>query len=492
MKKIIKRFVCALLAAGVLCGSTFSSAAYTKFDFIVDIAQEYGLDMEDTDLLREYFNEFLEKNPQFFGTLVNGILSLVDSHSAYYTAEEYNSGFDLSADNYVGIGVGIQNTAYGVTISNVAIDSPAEKAGILEGDVIVKINDTYVGGHTLQEVSDMLRGETGTSIFVTIRRNGKETQYLMSRADMTKSQISVKDLGGRVKYIKYAGLGYATDIERFKTVWTSLENDGTQGVILDLRGNLGGQINAALEVLNRIIPDKDVHYMSLRYREELGGIQDYRSQGIGKKMEEIVVLVDEDTASAAEMVAGSLQDLGYATLVGNQTYGKGVGQMHIGMVDGTYVSITSLEMLLPKTGGYEGVGLTPDIHISNSSAKNNYAYLKAMDTRKPLYYATSSTTIGGLNQRLLLLGYDTYDMNYYSTRTRSAVRQFQRDNGLPQTDYCDTATLKKIAEKTEQLKNTVVQKDLQLDIAEALCRDAVSAAEKTPVDDAGTQNGAAA
>ena len=474
--------------AGVLALSilTTSAFAYSRFDLIMDIAQAYGLDLEESDILRNYFDKFLSEHPEYFNQIVNDILQAHDVHSMYLTAEEYNRGFDLTASSYVGIGISFKKKATGYVIESVFEGGPAAKAGLKAGDVIVKIDDTPVGPLDSDSVVKKLMGADGTSIWVTVRRNGQEKTYLMSRKAVTKSNVQSETVAEGVEYIKITGMGYEQDIEKFDNIWKSLPSKKTAAVILDLRGNSGGLISMALDMLNQIIPDDGVKYMSIRNREDSGGITRYYSEGLGFKLNKIIVLVDGNTASAAEMVAGSLSDLKYATMLGTKTYGKGVGQVHIGLTDGSHVIVTTLQMLLPVREGYEGTGLTPDLQISNKNGTNSMSYLNAMDTSKTLYYGQSSQSIRGLNQRLIALGYQTYDLDYFSTKTQQAVRQFQRDHGLAIKDSCDSATLKAIESTIQEMRNSVIVNDQQLDTAIAICKNAAQKPLQYTVNDDGT------
>lgn len=488
MKKytLKKSFRC--LLAGILALTIFctSALAYSKFDLIMDIAQKYGLDLENEDILREYFDKMLSEHPEYFDEIVNDILQTYDSHSMYLSGEEYSEGFDTQSSSYVGIGVSLKKKPAGYTIESVFQDGPADKAGIKAGDVIVAIDGTATGPLETQEVVDLLLGDQGTSIWVTVRRNGAEKTYLMSRNAVTTSNIQSETVADGVEYIKLQGMGYSEDQDKFDKIWDGLAAKKTAAVILDLRGNHGGLITMALDMLNKMIPDKDVKYMTLRSREDQSGTKEYYSEGIGLPLNKIVVLVDGETASAAEMVAGSLSDLKYATMVGEKTYGKGVGQIHLQLTDGSYVVVTTLQMLLPVRQGYEGIGLTPDLQLSNTSSTDSMSYLVNMDTSKTLHYGESSDSIHGLNQRLLALGYSTYDTSYYSTLTRQAVCEFQRDNGLPIMDSCDSATLKALESKITEMKNSVIVNDQQLDTAITICKNAAQKPLKYTVKDDGT------
>ncbi len=485
-RSLLKKMRCLLAGFLALTILSTSAFAYSRFDLIMDIAQAYGLDLEESDILRNYFDKLLQEHPEYFNQLVNDILQAQDSHSMYLSAEDYSQGFDLTASSYVGIGISFKKKAAGYTIESVFEDGPADLAGLKAGDVIVAVDDTAVGPLDSDSVVKKLMGAQGTSIWVTVRRNGQEKTYLMSRKAVTKSNVQSETVAEGVEYIKINGMGYEEDIEKFNKIWDGLAAKKTAAVILDLRGNSGGLISMALDMLNKMIPDEGIKYMSIRNREDMGGLTKYYSEGLGLDLNKIIVLVDGETASAAEMVAGSLSDLKYATMLGEKTYGKGVGQVHIGLTDGSYVVVTTLQMLLPVREGYEGTGLVPDLQISNKNGTDSMAYLTAMATNKTLYYGQSSKSIQGLNQRLIALGYQTYDLDYYSTKTQQAVRQFQRDHGLPIKDSCDSATLKTLESVINEMRNSVIVNDQQLDTAIVMCKNAAKQPLKYTVNEDGT------
>ena len=294
----------------------------TWFDGVWALIDAFGLKAEhDPYVLQNYINKYLEKHPDEMYDVLNDILSLLDTHSMYLSSEEYSQGFS-TLEGFVGIGVGLQETENGVQIAEVMRYSAAEEAGLQIGDLIVKINGEDATGLKNADVASKLRGEEGTSVKLTVRRYGRDITVTCERRQVNRVYVSNKTMADGVEYIKVSAIGSQNDWSAFSEIWDSLPSKNTRAVILDLRGNGGGLIDAALKMANVMTPVKDAELAGVRYRDDMGGLEQTYSTGNALPLNKIVVLVDGGTASAAELLAGSLQDTGSATLIGSKTYGS--------------------------------------------------------------------------------------------------------------------------------------------------------------------------
>lgn len=402
----------------------------TKFDFIMQYVDWFSLGAEGQDVLRQYFNQYFEKHPEEFVQLVNDIMQSIDSHSMYMSAEEYAATFGQSLSAYVGIGITMSSDGGGL-IEDVYEDGPAYEAGLRAGDVFVKVGDTNVEGKPNGEITPLVRGEEGTSVSITVRRGGELLTFSVERRAVSPQHVSSKTLAKGVEYVKVAAMGNEGDTQKFVKIWNGLAAKGTRAAILDLRGNGGGLVSMAQTMIETIVPDEGRKYLGLRYREDDGGRQEFFTPGGGPRLNKLIILVNGGSASASEIVAGSLSDLGEATLLGEPTYGKGVGQYHMPMPDGSMLILTSFEMQLPKRGVYEGEGLKPDLYIENSGAKTSMAdALTPLPTDAVLRPGDRGDAVRAMTERLSLLGYLDGAQDGFDAAVLGATRRFAAACGI--------------------------------------------------------------
>ena len=323
----------------------------------------------------------------------------------------------------------------------------------------------------LEEISmESLRGEEGTSVKLTVRRYGRDITVTCERRQVNRVYVSNKTMADGVEYIKVSAIGSQNDWSAFSEIWDSLPSKNTRAVILDLRGNGGGLIDAALKMANVMTPVKDAELAGVRYRDDMGGLEQTYSTGNALPLNKIVVLVDGGTASAAELLAGSLQDTGSATLIGSKTYGKGQGQFHIDLVNGDKLVITTLELELPKQGCWEGVGLTPDIQLENRKVTVNTKNLKSLDTSTTLRFGDSSDAVYAMTERLSLLGLLTEATGRYDGDVADAVASFRAAYDLPAALYASPEMLSALDEAVTALNGQTYLVDDQLQSALEMCR----------------------
>ena len=355
MKKTAKRLTALALSAAMLTAPagaiTADGQSETWFDGVWSLIDAFSIKTEhDPYVLQNYINKYLEKHPEEMYDVINDILGLLDTHSMYLSSEEYSQGFS-TLEGFVGIGVGLQQTAGGVQIGEVMRYSAAEEAGLQIGDLIVKIDGEDVSGAETADVASRLRGQEGTTVSMTVRRQGRDITVSITRRQINQVYVSNSTLTQGVEYIKISSFASENDWQAFSEIWNGLAKKNTRAVVLDLRGNGGGLIDVAFKIANAMTPDKGVTLAGVRYRDDMGGLDETVSTGGGLPLNKIVVLVNGGTASAAELLTGILQDTAEnVTVVGEKTYGKGQGQMHLPLIKGDKLVITTLEMELPGQG----------------------------------------------------------------------------------------------------------------------------------------------
>lgn len=300
-------------------------------------------------------------------TLADGIYkglleSLDDPYSCYYTADEYKQLMESSAGVYCGIGASVsQNAVTGIkTIVKVFEEGPAYKAGLLPGDIIVKVDGEDVTGCDLTEVVSRMKGEEGTEVVVSVTRDQKETplDVKITRAKVEYPTVASKMLDGKIGYISVAEFDKITSTQ-FRSAIDNLEDQGMQGLVIDLRNNPGGRLETVVDMLDRMLPKG-----LIVYQEDKNGRCDEEYSTDKEKFEQpLAVLINGNSASASEVFAGAIQDYGIGTLIGTTSFGKGIVQSILPLNDGTAIKVTVSKYFTPKGRNIHGIGIEPDITV---------------------------------------------------------------------------------------------------------------------------------
>lgn len=446
----------------------------TQFDMVLYEIERYGLFAEGhemSDGQRAACNARIAGG-ESLSTVVNEILAKHDSHSFYLSAEEYEEGFSSLTSDYVGIGVTTQQIEGSAVIVEVNYGGPAREAGVQVGDVLVAIDGAPVAGKSLDEIAEDMRGEPGSKVKLTFRRAGQTREITVTRRAIYQDYVWSKTLEEGIEYIKVEAFGSMDDAAHFLEIWDALDDKRTAAVILDLRGDGGGVIEAALVMLDEMLREK-TEVVTCRWRKDSGGDQVITSSGGGLPLNGLYVLVDKDTASAAEMMAATLKDTGTGQLIGEKTYGKSLGQFHLSMPSGDSLVITTLEMRTPKTGVWEGKGIEPDIAVPSLLPVGDYMKGKEpLTERRPLIFGESGPAVQALTERLTLLGLMTKPTDTLTAEVLKAVHTYQAASDLPETINVDIPTLKSLNKTISSVSGYYV--DNALDEALTLARAAAS------------------
>ena len=298
-------------------------------------------------------------------TLVDGVYagllgSLDDPYSAYYTAEEYEDLMSTLTGNYAGIGAQLQKNAETgeVTITKVYADTPAEKAGLKEGDNIVSADGNLAVDEDLDVFVQHIRGEEGTEVELVYIRDGEEHTVKCTRAQVATPTVEHKMLEGNVGYIAVSQFTEHT-YDSFVEAYEDLESQGMTAVIFDMRNNGGGLLDSVVDILDYILPEGTVVYTM----DKAGNREDFTSGGASHKDIPMTVLVNGNTASAAEIFTGAIRDFKYGTIIGTNTFGKGIVQSTIPFTDGSAIKLTTQTYYTPSGECIHGKGIAPDIEL---------------------------------------------------------------------------------------------------------------------------------
>jgi carboxyl-terminal processing protease len=377
-KRIISLILAALTVMSISVMPIFAitdaeaeAKAYELIQLIV-LGNEYST-QEDGDgtifAIYPALADAIKKDPALYDKLKNAFFANSDEYTRIYTADQFAA--NMYGTGTIGIGVTFfaDETDIGLTVSAVSSNSPAEKAGIKKGDKIIAVNGEDISKLPYEDAYNKLvpfAKDESKSFTVTISSGGKEKDVKLKPAKINNAVDSVTfgtvetETKGTVGYI-YISDFYVDTPDYFQIALEALEKEGVKSLVIDVRNNGGGETNAMYEILNMVIPAE----LPMYYILQNDGITMTTSDDLTDFTPDIVVLTDNNTASAAEVFAGVLQYNGVATLVGEKTYGKAIGQSHFDLGGGKYFALTSLELFLPNGKNWNGKGLTPDVKATD-------------------------------------------------------------------------------------------------------------------------------
>lgn len=292
-----------------------------------------------------------------------------DKYTVYYTADEYAKIQESSNGAYYGIGVVVRKNDDGTILVVEPYDgAPGKEAGMRKNDVIVTVNGESVADQDLNSVVAKIKGDEGTTVNVGIRRDGSDdiTELTVTRRKVEIKTVAYEMLDDSVGLITISEFDKVT-AQQFKEAYAQLETLGMKGLVIDIRSNPGGLLNVVVDMLDEILPDGLIVYTEDKY----GNRQEYNGSNPDVIDVPLAVLVNGESASASEIFAGAVQDYGAGTIIGTQTFGKGIVQTIRRMSDGSAIKYTMAKYFTPKGQDIHGHGVTPDIVEELSDEFNN-------------------------------------------------------------------------------------------------------------------------
>lgn len=328
-----------------------------KLDLISSLIEDYYLYEDDID--KE--------------DLIDGIYSgyagaLGDPYTEYYDEEETEALYESTSGEFSGIGATMSQSLDSgeITISNVYEDSPADKAGMKSGDIIYKVDGRSVSGQDLETVVSWIKGERGTDVVIHVLRNGEELELTATRDIIEVQTVSHEMKDGQIGYILISEFDSVT-YDQFVAALDDLESQRMQGLVIDLRGNPGGNLTTVTDMLKLLLPEGTI----VSTKDKYGNTEEITCDGKHEFTKPLAVLVNQYSASAAEIFSGAIQDYGTGTIVGMTTYGKGVVQQLMDLGDGTCLKVTIAEYYTPSGRSINGTGVTPDVEVEYEYDENN-------------------------------------------------------------------------------------------------------------------------
>lgn len=350
--------------------------------------------IEDT-IDKYYYKTDVDREAMAEGMYAGVIASLGDPYSVYYTEEELNDLMEQTEGIYYGIGAYVSlDTETGLAlISGVIEGTPAEEAGLRGGDIIYMVDGEITQGLELSEVVAKIKGLEGTTVKVTVYRDG-EADYLefdVERRKIESPTVNYEMLEQEIGYIQITEFGDIT-VTQFEHALADLRTQGMRGLILDLRGNPGGNLTSVVEISEQLLPEGLIVYTEDRE----GNRMEYNCDGEQEFNLPLVVLIDGYSASASEILAGAVKDYGIGTLVGTTTYGKGIVQRVLSLSDGTAIKLTVSTYYTPKGNNIHEIGVAPDEVVEfDSEQYYENEYDNQLERGKEILAEQMGVSLGG-------------------------------------------------------------------------------------------------
>ncbi len=314
---------------------------------------------QDWSRWKEHYLPYIKTNEDVYVAVNSMLQSLDDPYSRFMNISEYESQNSNIESNVSGIGINIMSIADKIIISNVLDDSPAQKSGLMIGDMITHINNKKIDGMSLEQTVSLIRGEKDTNVRIDIKRNNTKIVKIIKRDLVRIKSVNYKILPGEIGYIQVVSFMGMYVPQEFSKALEKTNN--TKGLIIDLRGDAGGLLNNAVIIANMFI--KKGNIVSVVYRNGMQSKVPAQNEAIFKE-KPIVIIVNRGTASASEILVGALRDNKKAILVGDRTYGKNSVQQIIPMPNKTGMNITIAKYLMPNDEDIHNVGIQPDYKVS--------------------------------------------------------------------------------------------------------------------------------
>jgi carboxyl-terminal processing protease len=423
--------------------------------------------------IKENYKDNVDYSQLVDGAYKGVIDSLGDPYSVYYeTPEEAENFIEAVSGEYSGIGLSIENYNGKCRVIAPLVGTPAERSGIKSGDIVTKIDGIDISTKTLDEAADMMKGAESTKVTLLIDRAGQKLTFTLTREKIKTTSVYPKVLDDKIGYIQITSFDNDTNVE-FASALETLEQQGIKSLIIDERNNPGGYTNVAMDIAAQLIPKGPIAY----YMHQGAVVETYVSNGVNDYDLPTVLLVNEGSASASEILAGALQDSKTAKLIGTTTFGKGVAQVIFDEPSGMNTKLSVEYFVTPNKNKIDHVGIKPDYTVQNTSNQDSealaqkYIGFAPMNEKVKPVAGSVGLNVYGAQQRLAMIGYSVTVSGTMDAATVDAVKKFQKENGLYASGVLDFTTMASIDKATviyiTGAKNT---QDLQLEKAISLLK----------------------
>ena len=445
---------------------------------VADRIHNHGLySTEEGDPLADALLTQLEADPTLFDRLMSAMLDGYDAYSGYIPAGTYSTVYD-SESAYVGIGVTIQAHPQGALVTDVNLQGSAALAGIKMGDILTHAAGKPLKGLDVSAVSQLLRGEVDTTVNITVLRGGENLTFELKRTAINQLNFSGAPVADGVFYMKWSRIQDDGSYMMFRLMLSQLVRDGYEALILDLRDNPGGNLDLAFNITSDFIAQPGP-FFRIEIRDPMGYEhltgRFIHAEGDGVSIPHLYVLINGESASAAEIITAGLRDGANATVIGETTYGKARGQQHLVLTNDAGVVFTTTRLLTLAGEDYEGVGIAPHIEVHNQILCGDDAIVVPTAVALAPYSCSDNGLL--LNQALVALGLlEQLPEKPYrlGDETLDALNRLQASHQLQDsTPGAGIPTLMLVNRLLDyQLQGRYVQ-DTQLDTAIQLAREAL-------------------
>ena len=321
------------------------------------------------EIIDKYYLGDVDEEKLKEGAIKGYIEGLGDPYTEYISADEMEDYLSDTMGNFVGIGIYmVKNTEKGkIQVLAPIKGSPAEKAGIQAGDLILTVDGVDYSADEMTIASNKIKGEEGTTVTIEVLRGTETKKYELKREKVKVNQVEGKVLSNNIGYINFTSFDETT-ADDFKAKFEEINKQGIKSLIIDLRNNGGGIVDQALQIAD-YVADKDSVLLYEVDKNNKETVKKAKTDPIINMP--IIILTNENTASASEILAGALKDLGKAKTVGTTTYGKGVIQTVYNFSDGSGLKVTTEEYFTPNHDKINKVGITPDTEVKLDSEWEN-------------------------------------------------------------------------------------------------------------------------
>ncbi|OGO76568.1 MAG: hypothetical protein A2Y23_05210 [Clostridiales bacterium GWB2_37_7] len=435
--------ILSMLSVPVLADETTSSMMKKLENLMTIIQTYYYKDVKTSDLI---------------DGAIKGMFGVLDKNSTYFMPKEYEKFTSNIFGEFAGVGIYIEEGEEYIRVISAIKDTPGYRAGIQPGDIIMYVDGKEIKGFSTEQAASMMRGQAGTPVRIGIRRAGvSEIIYIdITREIITINPVEYEILPDNIGFIKITQFNGHV-MENLNKALAEFKAKNVQGLIIDVRNNPGGLLDEVVEVTQQLIPKGPI--VHIKYKDKP---QETYSSTLEKAPYKIVMLVNEGSASASEIMAGAIKESGVGKLVGVKTYGKGTVQTVLNLTDGSGLKVTVANYLTPKGFALDGIGIMPDFEVQNTTIDISKEYA-AITGEKSIKLKAVSLEVLGVQQRLKALGYKIGSLDgVFGNGTLAIVKQFQKDNKLKLDGTMDADDVKLLNDKFNSLMGS---KDAQLDKA---------------------------
>ncbi len=442
---------------------------YQPSDYIKNIAKNISLfgryeDLIENNLYLEAIDAMIEKYPELYDVAVKAMVDSVDENSVYYNEEEAKEFFESLLDEVVGIGVTVLEQEGRVVVSQPIPGSPADKAGIRAGDCIRSANGTVLDGMPLDSAVEYIRGKEGTTVVLEVIRSGmpEPLMFTIVRETVITPSVDYELIERDGKKIGRINVYSFTEnvAEQFKQALDKAESDGTKNIIIDLRDNGGGYLNQAVQMADMLLP-KDKLITKEDHKVEVLN-KEYRSTGIGRDFE-VVILINEYSASASEVLTAALVENGEAVAIGTKSFGKGTVQAVYDLPKNSVMKLTIAYYLTPEGNNIHKKGITPQAIVENSFEPIDMSQYEVFSLTKKYSIGDKGTEVLNAKKMLSDMGILVGEINdVYDENMKAAVTNYQSATKLYPYGVLDITTQ---ASLYETIKSIEVEVDDQFEAA---------------------------